>query len=374
VHASQRRTRIAAAAIAAAAAAVAAGLAPGAAQAASPGPYNAITDVPGVEVGHRTSRHAATGTTAIIMPRGAIMGAAPSGGAPGNRVTTILQGTFQEAMLTRIYGVLLNGGSIFGLDAACGVVKYLQQRGLGISFGGQTVPLVPGSIIFDLGRGADARNGRRDQLPNTCAWGYRAARAAHGGRVAQGSVGAGTGARSGGVKGGVGTASLKMPDGTTVGALVVVNSSGRPYNVDNGCGLNTSWLELGNEFGALRRPRRGCRTDPAARSSQGDENTTIGIVATDAALMPGQAQRLAQVADDGYTRAIRPAHTPFDGDTTYAASTAAEPKLMPDVQFSALGAAAADVYSRAIMHAILAARSLGVAPTYCRQFAGACGR
>jgi len=347
----------------------------GPAAAQDPGRHNAITDVPGVTVGQKTDRQAGTGTTALIMPEGALMGASPSGGAPGNRVTTLLRGTFQDSMPTPIYGMFLNGGSIFGLQAACGVVQYLQERDLGLPFGGQTIPLVPGAIIFDLGRGRDVAHGGTDRIPKECSDGYAAASAARGGRVQQGSVGAGTGARSGGVKGGLGTASTVLPDGTVIGALVVVNSSGRPYNPDDGCELYTLWAEKGDEFGGARRPPNECQQAPPPPTPRDGENTTIGVIATNASLTAAQVERLSQLGEDGFARAIRPAHTPGDGDTLYAMSTAENAGQAREVdtgEFRTIGAEAGDVYARAITKAILNAKNVGVAATYCETFPGAC--
>ena len=342
---------------------------------AAPGQSNAITDVPGVEVGHDTNRAAATGTTVLVMRQGALVGASPTGGAPGNRVTTLLEGTFQDSLRTPIFGIMLNGGSIFGLQAACGVVEWLQERGLGLRFGNQTIPLVPGAIIFDLGRGPDGQAGQ-DVIPKECANGYRATNNARSGKVEMGSVGAGTGARSGGIKGGLGTASTVLPDGTVIGALVVVNSSGRPYNPDDDCVLYTLWLEQENEFGSTRRPPKGCESAQPATATPPGQATTIGVIATNARLSAAQVQRLADMTNDGFARAIRPAHGAGDGDTIYGVSTAV-PNDAPGsagadaAKFGALVTEAPDVYARAITHAILSAEGLGVAQTYCERFPAA---
>ncbi len=347
---------------------------------AQTGPNNAITDVPGILVGHDTKRHAATGTTVVFMPEGALVGASPSGGAPGNRVTTLLEGTYQDSLRTSIFGILLNGGSIFGLQAACGVVEFLQEQGLGLPFGGQTVPLVPGAIIFDLGRGGDVQKNGVDNIPKNCGSGYRAASNASDGGVAQGSVGAGTGARSGGLKGGVGTASTVMPDGTVIGALVVVNSAGRPYNPDAECELYALYLEQDDEFGSVREPPNGCGaitesgTEVLAPPGQA---TTIGVIATDARLTAAQVERMAQDSNDGFARAVRPAHTPGDGDTIFGVSTAVPNDVAGSAgvdggTFRSISVEAADVYARAITHAIISAEGLGVAETYCERFPTAC--
>lgn len=347
---------------------------------AQTGPNNAITDVPGVLVGHDTKQHAATGTTVVFMPQGALVGASPSGGAPGNRVTTLLQGTYQDSLRTSIFGILLNGGSIFGLQAACGVVEFLQEQGLGLPFGGQTIPLVPGAIIFDLGRGQDVSKKGVDTIPKNCTNGYRAASNASSGPVAQGSVGAGTGARSGGLKGGVGSASTVMSDGTVIGALVVVNSSGRPYNPDDRCGLYALYLERDDEFGSVREPPNGCgstnESGTAVLAPPG-QATTIGVIATNARLTAAQVERMAQDSNDGFARAVRPAHTPGDGDTIFGVSTAVPNDVAGSAgsdgdTFRSISVEAADVYARAITQAIISAEGLGVADTYCERFPTAC--
>jgi L-aminopeptidase/D-esterase-like protein len=191
-----------------------------------------------------------------------------------------------------------------------------------------------------------------------------------------GSVGAGTGARSGGIKGGLGTASTVLPDGTVIGALVVVNSSGRPYNPDDDCVLYTLWLEQGNEFGSTRRPPKGCESAQPPTATPAGQATTIGVIATNARLTAAQVQRLADMTNDGFARAIRPAHGAGDGDTIYGVSTAV-PNDAPGsagagaAQFGAIVTEAPDVYARAITHAILSAENLGVAQTYCERFPNA---
>lgn len=347
------------------------------------GPHNAITDVPGVEVGQYTDQSAATGTTDLIFPNGALVGADPAGGSPGDRMTTLFMAGKQDLFYTPSHGIILNGGSSFGLEAACGLVNYLQQHGMGQKLFGTNyiVPQVPGAIIFDLTRGNDYRTKKTDVIPDTCAWGYRAAQAASSGPVQEGSVGAGTGAMSGGIKGGVGTASTDLGHGTYVGALVVVNSGGKTYNVNDKCELYTAYLEQDNEFGDLRTPPHGCRTTTgqnqasATPSATGgvDTNTTIGVIATNAALSPAEAVDLANLTSDGDARSIRPSHMGGNGDTVFAVSTAASHPGIDTGSFGTLAADAADAYSRAIDHAILSARNLGVAPTYCQTFAGACG-
>ncbi|TMR00527.1 hypothetical protein ETD83_16485 [Actinomadura soli] len=237
--------------------------------------------------------------------------------------------------------------------------------------------------MFDLGQGADADD-RIEKTPGFDA-GYQAAKAAKPGRVDMGSVGAGTGAGTSGppgmrLKGGVGTASIQLGDGLVVGALVVLNSGGKVYNEAAGCERYTLYMEVGNEFGATRRPPRGCKTaasTPKQAPGSGpidpnlDENTTIGVVATNAELTVAQAEKLAQIAHDGLSRAIRPAHTMGDGDTTFGLST--RTAAAPDGgTFGALLDAAASSFSRATLHAALAATPLGGRQPYCQVFAGAC--
>ncbi|WP_433260317.1 P1 family peptidase [Actinosynnema sp. CS-041913] len=343
------------------------------------GPDNAITDVPGVLVGHHTDRHNITGTTALVIPKGATAGADARGGAPGTINTDLLD---PVALQPDVHGLFLSGGSVMGLSAYAGVVQFLREQGLGIKFGGKAVPVVPGAIVFDLGQGADADD-PIEQTPGFDA-GYQAAKAARSGPVETGSVGAGTGTGTGGppglrLKGGVGTASIQLGGGVVVGALVVVNSAGKLYNEADGCELHTLYMELGNEYGNTRRPPRGCQTsthgNPAPRAGQTDrtvdENTTIGVVATNATLTVAQAEKLAQVAHDGLARAIRPAHTMGDGDTTFALGTRTT-GAPDDRGYEAILDAAASTFSRASVHAVLDATPLGGRQPYCQVFRGAC--
>jgi len=337
------------------------------------GPNNAITDVPGILVGHSTRREAQTGSTALIFPEGALMGMSPSGGAPGTRLGALLTAQHQDAQRVVMHGLALSGGSIYGLDTACGVVKFLDEKGW--TYGGRAH--VPGAIIFDLGRGeVDAPPGRGDK---PCEDGYVAASNAKEGPVEQGSVGAGTGARAAGMKSGLGTASAVMADGTVVGALVVVNPAGRVYNVNADCELYTLWLELDDEFGDVKAPPQGCSTSPKDMELiRPGENTTIGVIATSAPLTAGQTERLAIVANDGMARAIRPAHSTSDGDAVFSVTlgddpaTVAQSNFVEAEQFRDILSVAADVYARAITHAVLNADpELG--ETYCVRFPGACG-
>jgi L-aminopeptidase/D-esterase-like protein len=287
-------------------------------------PFGSITDVDGVLVGHhqRRGRGWQTGTSVLFVPDGATPGVSVRGGGPGTRETDALH---PENLVQRIHAICLTGGSAFGLAAADGVVSWLEERGLGFAVGHGpdlqgVVPVVPAAVVFDLGRG-----GRFDHRPDA-EFGRRAVASA---RVAQrswGSVGAGTGARSGGLQGGVGTASTRVSipapaiDGAsidiTVGAIAVVNSNGTA--VDPATGLPWTIDEA-----VLRPPNQRDRRR-VARALTGQAaslNTTIGVVATSAALTKSEATKFAGVAHDGLARAIRPAHSMFDGDTVFALAT-----------------------------------------------------
>ncbi len=321
------------------------------------GRYNAITDVPGIEVGHFTDPRILSGMTVVLAGEGSVGGVDVRGGSPGTRETDLLSPVNR---IERVDAVALCGGSAFGLDAAGGVMRFLEEKGIGHRAREEVlVPIVPAAVIFDLGRG-EARS------RVTEAWGYEACRLASGGRMPMGNFGAGTGAVSGGLKGGVGTASEVLDDGTMVAALVVVNSSGSA--VDNGTGgFYARNLELNGEFGDLREdvPARFFpRAELTWRQSQ---HTTIGVVATDAALTKAQATKVAQMAHDGLARAIYPSHTMFDGDAFFTIAIGesgsvdedSPDKIDKDRTLSLLGTSAADVVARAIVHAILAAKTVG---------------
>lgn len=318
------------------------------------GKYNAMTDVEGLLVGSYTDLEALSGVTVVICSEGAVAGVDVRGSAPGTRETDLLG---PENLVEKVQAVVLSGGSVYGLAASDGVVRWLSEHGFGFPLDGSHVaPIVPAAVLFDLGRG-------KSFIPPISAdWGKKACLAAGNQALPQGCVGAGTGALSGAIKGGLGTASVVMPSGITVAALVAVNSLGtvidpvvgRPWEIR---------LELDGEFGEL-----GKRSVilPKASGNAPVRNTTIGLVATDAALSKVQARKVAQMAHDGLARAIRPAHTMFDGDTLFCLATGKrELPIQPGVFIGAqaqaineLGHAAADCVSRAIMHGILSARSL----------------
>lgn len=318
-----------------------------------PGPLNAITDVTGVRVGHHTDLAQATGTTVVLFDGGAVAGVDVRGAAPGTRETDLLR---PENTVTHIHALLLSGGSAYGLDAAGGVMRFLEERGVGFEVGeGRVVPIVPGAVLFDLGRGGDF-GGRPD-----ASFGYWAAENAQAGPVEQGNVGAGTGAVVGVLKGGVGTASTALEDGTVVGALVVVNAAGQVFSPTTG-GLYAHHLELAGEFGESLPPV-DFRLLPPADPPRPGENTTLGLVAVNRSLDKAQALKVAQMAQDGLPRSLWPVHTPFDGDVVFAAATGGEPVETPG-DLSRLGTIAADTLARAVVHGVLNAHTLGRWPAY----------
>jgi len=279
-----------------------------------PGPHNAITDVPGVLVGQveRTDAPYLTGTTVLHFPGTAVAGVDVRGGAPGTRETDLLDPVNSNA---GVNAIVLTGGSAYGLDTAGGVMGWLEEQGQGVRVGAgehDVVPIVPTAVLFDLGRGGGFR------ARPTADWGRRAIEAATDGTVAQGNHGAGAGARTGRLKGGVGSASIRFDDGTTVGALVAVNAVGS--TVDSQGRLYGERYGLGDEFGQLQTP-----TEPPPEGPAGPlpgMNTVIAVIATDVPLDKAAAKRMAMVAHDGLARAIDPIHTLVDGDAIFAVSTA----------------------------------------------------
>jgi L-aminopeptidase/D-esterase-like protein len=317
---------------------------------------NRITDVEGVEVGHhqRVGDGWATGTTVVLLPPGSTGAVDGRGGAPGTRETDLL---VPENLVRQVDAVCLSGGSAYGLAAADGVMRWLGERGRGMRVGErphEVVPIVPAAVIFDLPRSAW---GNRPSAE----FGYLACSVAASGPVAQGCVGAGTGAKVGSLKGGVGTASAVV-DGFTVGALAVVNAAGEAVDVATG----RPWAadhEITGEFATTWPDRPGVLPE-ATRS---DLNTTVGVVAVDAGLTKTECRRIAVAAQDGLARAIRPAHSMFDGDTVFAAATGVRELVAVDAPFGPVAraaaldrlcAAAAEVFARAVVHGVLAATSL----------------
>jgi putative pantetheine hydrolase len=320
------------------------------------GKNNCLTDVEGIMVGHFTSTEAASGTTVILCLEGAVAGVDVRGSAPGTRETDCIMplNLVQEAQ-----AVMLTGGSVYGLSTADGAVRWLAEKGCGFPLEqGMVAPIVPAAALFDLGRGKDY------VPPINHEWGVHACESATSGAVPLGCVGAGTGAMAGGIKGGLGSASETLESGITVAALMAVNALGSV--IDEGTGL--PWevdLELNEEFGPLGR--RAVQL-PEKTVPQSPSNTTIGVVATDAILTKTQAQKVAQMAQDGLARAIRPAHTMFDGDTIFCLSTGKRDLPQADGFFvvkgaeavNEIGRAAADCTSRAIIRAVIEACSLGI--------------
>ena len=330
----------------------------------TPGPLNAITDVLGIEVGQYTSTDATsgggTGTTVVVSRAGAVGGVSQRGGAPGTRETDLLR---PENLVEKVNAVVLSGGSAYGLAAADGVMLCLEAQGIGFPVGpNQVVPIVPSAILFDPGRCAPF-----SRRPDA-SFGLAACNAASGGPVQQGNVGAGAGARSGGSKGGLGTASTVLSNGIIVGAIVAVNSSGRTFDTEGN--FYAGFLELGNEF-PLAAPT-GADVVPPSNLLQ---NTTIAVVATSARLTKAQATKVAQMADDGLARAIKPSHGVGDGDTIFVMATGTDTRDATNL-VNGIGSAAADALSRAVVHAILAAQSIHVdscdVKSYCEQFPQKC--
>jgi L-aminopeptidase/D-esterase-like protein len=310
-----------------------------------------ITDVAGIKVGHETLTARPTGCTVILSERGATGGVDVRGSAPGTIETDLLD---PVNLVQQVHAVFLSGGSAFGLDVATGVRQYLYERKIGFETRAGNVPIVPGAILFDLGVG-----GRPDIWP-TADCGYRAASAARTGAVAEGNVGAGAGAtigKSGGgggpMKGGLGTSSISVPSGAnrlTVGAIVAVNAVGDV--IDPGTGAIVAGVRSKDGRG-FADARKLIRAGERVQTGVG-QNTTIGVVATNARLTKTQATKVAQMAQDGLARAIYPAHTMGDGDVVFALATGD----IDTSDVSRIGALAADAMAEAIVRAVKAATSI----------------
>ncbi len=321
-----------------------------------------LTAVPGVKVGHHTLTERPTGCTVILTEAGAVASVDIRGGAPGTRETALLD---PVNTVQAVHAIVLAGGSAFGLDAASGVVRYLEEKGIGYKTGPGPVPIVPAAILFDLGFGGNWK------IRPTADCGYRAAQAATDGPVAEGNVGAGAGAtvgKSGGpgrsMKAGIGSSAIVLPNGLIVAALVAVNAVGDV--IDPASGRVVAGVRTPDGKG-LADARTLLRAGTALRPRAG-ENTTLGVVATNAPLTKAQAQKVAQMAHDGFARAIAPAHTPGDGDTIFALATGT---LQGEVSLPTIGALAAEAMADAIVraateatgsHGVPAARDLGTVP------------
>ena len=313
-----------------------------------PGPRNLITDVPGLKVGNAEDRRVRTGTSVLLGERAFVAAVSVMGGSPGTRETDLLA---PDKVVQEVEALVLSGGSVYGLDAVGGVVDGLRAMGRGFAVHGLHVPVVPGAIIFDLANGGD-KGWDASPYPGL----GRAALAAVSEDFAIGSAGAGFGATTKNLKGGLGSASLVLSNGVTVGALVAVNPLGSVVVGDTGQFWAAPW-EMGGEFGgrgvALSYPAdEEVRPGKALR-----EATTIAIVATDARLTQAQALRMATAAQDGMARAIVPSHTPFDGDLVFAVSTGARALESGDADIFTLGHAAATVLARAIARGVHAAQA-----------------
>jgi putative pantetheine hydrolase len=328
-----------------------------------PGPTNSLTDVAGIRVGHADRRVGGwlSGTTVVLAPdSGAVAGVDVRGGGPGTRETDLLD---PRNVVERINAIALSGGSAFGLAAASGVMERLFEAGLGYPAGGpgEVVPIVPAAVIFDLGRGGDFTKRPGAAMGEQA---YDAARSSPGGPVPIGLVGAGMGAVAGGLKGAVGSASVVLTDGTTVAALVIVNSFGSCIDPATG-ELYSARFGLQGEFNHLVLPdpdevAAARRTASAAPSPSGLNYllaTTIGVLATDASLTKAQCAKVAGIAHDGMARAIRPVHTMFDGDTVFSMATGERGAPGP-LEFHGLLDAGGDCFTRAIGRAVLAAESV----------------
>jgi L-aminopeptidase/D-esterase-like protein len=332
---------------------------------------NSISDVSGILVGHhhrldpdatKGSKGSgwASGVTVVLTPPGTVGAVDCRGGAPGSRETDLLD---PANSVRYVDAVLIAGGSAYGLAAADGVMRWLEEHGRGVAMTGGVVPIVPGAVIFDLDVGGW-------DLRPTAEFGYDACQTA-GAEVAVGTVGAGVGACAGVLKGGVGTASTTLPSGVTVGALVAVNSAGNV--IDQATGL--PWLTyLVDELGLAPPREEEVAALGQLESPLSSLNTAVAVVATDAALSPAACRQIASTAHDGLARSIRPAHTPVDGDIVFALATGAvevAPPADTPAAFSpetrlatAVGAAAADCLARAVLVSVIAAESVADIPTY----------
>jgi L-aminopeptidase/D-esterase-like protein len=337
---------------------------------AEPGPRNLITDVPGLLVGQAQDEAGMTGTTLVLCEVPAVAAVDVRGGAPGSRETELLD---PAALVQRVDAIVLSGGSAFGLDAAGGVMEGLADIGRGFAVRDVLVPIIPAAILFDL-----AFAGRRPWSgePPYRRLG-REALAQAGRDFRLGNAGAGLGAKAGRLKGGIGSASLRLGDQAMVGALVAVNSWGSVVRPD--CGrLWAAGQALPGEIGT-QPVLPDAPLDPmdfsACAAPASGANTTIAVVATNAPLDRNGCRRLAIMAQDGLAQAIRPAHTPFDGDTVFALATGAggEGGEVDPAMLARLGSAAASCLARAIMRAIIAAVPLGGLPSWNQLWGRAIG-
>ncbi|KQU89382.1 peptidase S58 [Variovorax sp. Root318D1] len=316
-------------------------------------PSGAITDVAGIEVGHFSDTRRPTGCTVILAREGAVAGVDVRGAAPGTRETDLLS---PGNLVQQVHGIMLAGGSAWGLAAAEGAMRWLEERNIGMDVRFGILPIVPAAVLFDLPMG-DAR------VRPDAASGYAACEAASSAPPAEGNVGAGSGALVGklfgvhrAMKGGIGTASVTV-GGVTVGALIAVNSLGDVIDPDTAQPVAGARTEDGL---ALLDTRRALLRGEQPKPLLAGTNTTLGVIATDAVLTKVQANRLASVAHDGLARAINPVHTMSDGDTLFALATGRVPLEGNAPGMTVLGTMAAEAVARATLRAVLAARSVTV--------------
>ena len=316
--------------------------------------YNAITDVEGIEVGHYTDLEAATGCTVVLCRDGAVAGVDVRGSAPGTRETDLLR---PMNLVQQVHAVVLSGGSAYGLDVAGGVMRWLEEQHIGFDVGVGVVPIVPAAVLFDL------TIGRADVRPGAEA-GYAVCQVAGGGPLTEGCVGAGTGATVGklfgpffALKSGIGTAARRIGGGVTVGALVAVNAFGDV--VDPGSGQLIAGPRDPQGGGMVNTVER-LHGDVSQTMLGFSTNTTIAVVATDAALTKEGANKVAQMAHDGLAQAIRPVHTMLDGDTVFALATG---KIEARADISVLGSVAASVLAEAVVRAVRKATALVGVPS-----------
>jgi L-aminopeptidase/D-esterase-like protein len=326
--------------------------------------HNLLTDVDGLKVGHAQNNNALTGCTVVLIEKGAVGGVDQRGGAPGTRETDLLR---PMHLVDKVHGIVLSGGSAFGLDAASGVVKYLEEKGIGFNSGPARVPIVPAAVLFDLGIGDPS-------VRPDAAMGYQACLNATSGIFATGNVGAGTGATVGKIfgmgqamKSGIGSASLDIGGGVIVSALVAVNAFGDivdPSNQQIIAGARPiqagpfhigGKAQFANTLDVMKsKTGRTIMTFASAAS-----NTVIGIIATNARLNKEEANKVAQMSHNGLAKTIRPAHTMFDGDTIFAIATG---KHKADVNI--VGSFAVEVMANAVINAVLSARPAGNLPAF----------
>ena len=331
--------------------------------------HNCLTDVPGLSVGHAQDDEALTGCTVVLCENEAVGGVDQRGGAPGTRET---DGLHPMHLVQKVHGVVLAGGSAFGLDAAGGVMRYLEERGIGFDVRVARVPIVPAAILFDLSIG------RADVRPDA-AMGYQACLNAGAGPFAEGNVGAGTGATVGKIlgieqamKSGIGSASFDLGRGIVVAALAAVNAFGDVIDPQSGKIIagarsradGTAGTGTGEYFADTLRVMKLLVGEPALVFGKPPVpgNTVIGVVATNAGLTKEGANKIAQMAQDGLARTVRPAHTMLDGDTIFALSTGASPAESRVVDVNIIGAFAAEVFAQAVLRAVRAALPAGGLP------------